>query len=91
MIPMVDLKKQYKHIKADIDAALQEVIDNLSFRLNCFPAREGDCTLSRNFSRYWCCQWGGCAFARSSGLRNKRRKITKNEIHHISDVINHAS
>lgn len=33
MIPMVDLKKQYKHLKADIDAAIQEVLDSSQFIL----------------------------------------------------------
>lgn len=30
-LQMVDLKRQYEHIKADVDAAIQEVIDNTAF------------------------------------------------------------
>jgi UDP-2-acetamido-2-deoxy-ribo-hexuluronate aminotransferase len=33
MIPMVDLQRQYKLLKAEIDAAIQEVLDNTQFIL----------------------------------------------------------
>ena len=33
MIPMVDLKRQYQNLKADIDAAIQGVLDNAQFIL----------------------------------------------------------
>ena len=33
MIPMVDLKRQYQHLKADIDAAIKDVLENGHFIL----------------------------------------------------------
>ena len=33
MIPMVDLKRQYKILKTEIDAAIQNVLDNSQFIL----------------------------------------------------------